>query len=171
MIGSCRHGTLADCKIIEPLHRAGISRCNHLSCLTELTKVADPPIFKVQMKTLVRHLLLLAALLGLLWQGVAYASPPCADMQKEQSAATSAMAGMADCMDGEKQSRENTPPCKDMKAGCFAMVGCASLVGLGTLPMAIDAPVNAASSYGWAASPVLIGRNEAPIPDPPSILG
>lgn len=123
------------------------------------------------MKTLVRHLLLLGALLGLLWQGVAYASPPCADMQKEQSAATSAMAGMADCMDAERQSRENAPPCKDMKAGCFAMVGCASLAGLGALPVAIEAPVNAASSYHWAASPVLIGRNEAPIPDPPSILG
>lgn len=152
-------------------HRARLSRCNHRLCLTELTKVADTTIFKVQMKTLFRHFLLLGALFGLLWQGVAYASPPCADMQQEQSVASSAMAGMADCMDAEKQSREEAPPCKDMKAGCFAMVGCASLVGLGALPVAIDAPVNAAFSYGWAASPVLIGRNEAPIPDPPSILG
>ena len=123
------------------------------------------------MKILLRHLLLLGAMFGLLWQGVAYASPPCAEMQQEQAAAASAMAGMADCMDAEKQSRDNAPPCKDMKAGCFAMVGCASLVGLGALPLAIEAPVNAASSYGWAASAVLIGRNEAPIPDPPSILG
>lgn len=123
------------------------------------------------MKMLLRHLLLLGAMFGLLWQGVAYASPPCAEMQKEQSAATSAMAGMADCMNAEKQSRDEAPPCKDMKAGCFAMVGCASLVGLGTLPLAIDAPVDAASFYNWAAGPVLIGRNEAPIPDPPSILG
>ena len=123
------------------------------------------------MKTLFRHFLLLGALFGLLWQGVAYALPPCAEMQQEQAAAASAMAGMADCMDAEKQSRENAPPCKDMKAGCFAMVGCASLVGLGTLPVALFAPVNAASSYYWAASPVLNGRNEAPIPDPPSILG
>ena len=123
------------------------------------------------MKILLRHLLLLGAMFGLLWQGVAYASPPCAEMQQEQAAAASAMAGMADCMDAEKQSRDNAPPCKDMKAGCFAMVGCASLVGLGALPLAIEAPVNAAFSYGWAASPVLIGRNEAPIPDPPSILG
>lgn len=120
------------------------------------------------MKTLIRHLLLLGAVLGLLWQGVAYASPPCAEMQHEQSVA---MASMADCMDAEKQSRDNAPPCKDMKAGCFAMVGCASLVGLGALPLAIEARVNATSSYDWAASTVLIGRNEAPIPDPPSILG
>lgn len=123
------------------------------------------------MKTLFRHFLLLGALLGLLWQGVAYASPPCADMQHEQSAASSPMAGMADCMDAMKQSRDNTPPCKDMKAGCFAMVGCASLVGLGALPVAFDAPAHTASPYDWVASPVLIGRNEAPIPDPPAILG
>lgn len=123
------------------------------------------------MKTLFRHFLLLGALLGLMWQGVAYASPPCAEMQHAQSAATSAMAGMADCMDAEKQSRDNAPPCKDVKAGCFAMVGCTSLVGLGGLSIAVNAPVSATSSFDLAASPVMIGRNEAPIPDPPSILG
>lgn len=123
------------------------------------------------MKTLVRHFLLLGAIFGLLWQGVAYASPPCAEMQHEQSAASPAMAGMADCMDAMKQSRGNIPPCKDMKAGCFAMVGCASLVGLDALPVALAAPANIALAYSWGQSPVLIGRNEAPIPDPPSILG
>ena len=123
------------------------------------------------MKTLFRHLLLLGAIFGLLWQGVAFASPPCAEMQHEQSAASSAMAGMADCMDAGKQSQDNTPPCKNLKAGCFAMVGCASVVGLDTLPLSVDAPVKATSSFEWAASPVLIGRSEAPIPDPPSILG
>ncbi len=85
------------------------------------------------MKMFLRHLLLLGAMIGLLWQGVAYASPPCAEMQQEQSAASSAMAGMADCMETEKQSRDNAPPCKNMKAGCFAMVGCTSLVGLGRI--------------------------------------
>jgi len=123
------------------------------------------------MKTLFRHFLLLGAMLGVLWQGVAYASPPCAEMHQEQSVATSAMAEMADCMDAEKKSSENTPPCKDMKAGCFAMVGCASPVGLGVLPITVDALKNVALSYSWAPSPVLVGRSEAPIPDPPSILG
>ena len=123
------------------------------------------------MKMLFRHLLLLGAMIGLFWQGVAFASPPCAEMQQEQSAAASAMAGMADCMDAEKQSRENTPPCKNMKAGCFAMVGCTSLVVLGALPVAVDAPDSGTSSFDLAASPVMIGRSEAPIPDPPSILG
>lgn len=123
------------------------------------------------MKTLFRHFLLLGAMIGLLWQGVTFASPPCAEMQQEQGAATSAMAGMADCMDAGKQSHDNVPPCKDMKAGCFAMVGCVSLVALGALPVAVDPPTNIALSYAWAASPVLTGRNEAPVPDPPSILG
>lgn len=120
------------------------------------------------MKTLFRYLLLLGAIFGLLWQGLAFASPPCADMQHEQIAVTSAM---ADCMDAMNKSSDNTHPCKTMKAGCFAMVGCASLVGLGVLPVAVEAPTNIAFSYSWAKSPVLAGRDEAPIPDPPSILG
>lgn len=123
------------------------------------------------MKTLFRHLLLLGAIFGLLWQGVAYASPLCADMQHEQNAASSPMAGMADCMDAMKQSRDNTPPCKDMKAGCFAMVGCASLAALGVVPITVAPAISSTFSYTWATSPVLTGRNIAPIPDPPSILG
>ena len=110
-------------------------------------------------------------MIGLLWQGVAYASPPCADMQQEQSAASAAMAGMADCMDSEKQSRDKAPPCKDMKAGCFAMVGCASPVALDVMPIGVNNPQKAALTVSWATSPVLVGRTEAPIPDPPSILG
>nr|WP_294846427.1 hypothetical protein [uncultured Sphingomonas sp.] len=123
------------------------------------------------MTRLARHLLLFGALFGLLWQGVAYASPPCAEMQQEQSTATSAMAEMADCMDAEKQSRESVPPCKDMKAGCLAMAGCASLVGVGQNSSDADTSATATSPYFVASSPILIGRNDAPIPDPPAILG
>lgn len=123
------------------------------------------------MTTLFRHFLLLGAFLGLLWQGVAYASPPCSDMHQEQSAATSAMAEMADCMEAEAQLRDKIPPCKDMKAGCFAMVGCASPVGIGAWPITVSASKDVALRYSWAPSSVLVGRNEAPIPDPPSILG
>lgn len=123
------------------------------------------------MQKLIRHLLLLGAILGLLWQGVAYASPPCADMHQQQNANVSAMAGMDDCMDAAKQSQHGTPPCKDMKAGCFAMLGCASLVGLDTPSLLIDPMISTAYSYDRTTGPVLKGRNEAPIPDPPSILG
>lgn len=123
------------------------------------------------MKTLIRHLLLLGAMLGLLWQGVAYASPPCVEMQQEQSAAASTMAGMADCMDAEKQSRDNAPPCKDMKAGCFAMVGCTSLAALEAMPIAVTLQIDLVEMASWSTSPTLLGRNEAPIPEPPTILG
>lgn len=119
------------------------------------------------MTKLFRHFLLLGAICGLLWQGVAFASPSCPDMQEQRSAA---MPGMADCMDAEKQSHEGTPPCKDMKAGCFAMVGCTSLVALDVLPIGVTAPQQAALRVSWATSPILVGRTEAPIPDPPSRL-
>ena len=120
------------------------------------------------MKMLMRHLLLLGAMIGLLWQGVAYASPPCAEMQHEQSAA---MASMADCMNAEKQSRDNVPPCKDMKAGCFAMVGCTSLAALEAIPVAVALRTGLAEVALWPTSPTLLGRNEAPIPEPPTNLG
>ena len=120
------------------------------------------------MKTLIRHLLLLGAVFGLLWQGVAHASPPCAEMQHEQSVA---MAGMADCMEAMQKSPDNAPPCKDMKAGCFAMVGCASMAALEVLPLAAALQTDLVEIALWPTSPVLLGRNEAPIPEPPTILG
>ncbi len=124
---------------------------------------------------LLRLFLLLGAVFGLLWQGVAYAAPPCAEMQQPHVAASAdgpdAMDEMADCMDTKKQSGENGPPCKDMKAGCFAMAGCTPLVGLGSMPFSDPASLNAASDLKWLTSPVLFGRSEAPIPHPPSDLG
>ena len=123
------------------------------------------------MKILVRYLLVLGAMLGLFWQGVASASPPCAEMQHEQSATSTPMAGMADCMEAMKQSPDNAPPCKDMKAGCFAMVGCASLAALAVVSVVVAPALDDAFSYPWTINPVLTGRKIAPIPDPPSILG
>ncbi len=120
------------------------------------------------MKILLRHFLLLGAIFGLLWQGVAYASPPCAEMHDEQSVA---MAGMANCMDAENQLRDNGLPCKDMKAGCFAMVGCASLAALEAMPVAVTLKIELAEAALWSSSPTLLGRNDAPIPEPPTILG
>ena len=120
------------------------------------------------MTIVLRHFLLLGAMIGLLWQGVAYASPPCAEMQQEQSVA---MTGMADCMDAEKQSKHDSAPCKDMTAGCMAMVGCASLAALEAMPFAAVLRSDLAEVASWPASPVLLGRNEAPIPEPPTNLG
>lgn len=83
---------------------------------------------------LLRHLSLLGAVFSLLWQGVAYASPRCAEMQQKQSVA---MAGMADCVNADKQSKPDSVPCKDMAASCMAMVGCASLAALEAMPVAV----------------------------------
>lgn len=156
-------------------HTAGSHFCNRKSRTHELTAIADQSTLKAQMKTLLRHLLLLGALCGLLWQGVAYASPPCAEMQHAQIAVIDdmpdAMAGMPDCMDAERQSHEDGSPCKDMKAGCFAMAGCAPLVGLGSLPFADCACFGATAAHDCSPSAALVGRADAPIPDPPTILG
>lgn len=120
------------------------------------------------MKILDRHLLLLGAMLGLLWQGVAYASPPCAEMHQEQSVT---MARMGDCMNAEKQSKPDSAPCKDKTAGCMAMVGCASMAALEAMPVAVTLQTDLAEIASWPTSPILLGRNEAPIPEPPTILG
>lgn len=124
------------------------------------------------MTTLFRHLVLLGAMFGLLWQGVAYASPPCVQMQQEQKVT---MAGMADCMDAKKPISKDTGhdsgPCDDMKAGCMAMMGCASLIALDAQPTTSNATINMAITALWPAAPDLLGRNDAPDPEPPSILG
>ena len=124
------------------------------------------------MKSLLRHFLLLGAILGLVGQGVAFASPPCATMQKEQvSTMTGPMAGMSDCAMDQHKSDQSPAPCKDMKAGCFAMLGCAALVGLDGQPPALRIHIAASTIYQWSATPVLHGRIVPPDPYPPSLLG
>lgn len=120
------------------------------------------------MKFLVRHLLLLGVILGLAGQGVAYASSPCATMQKEQ---VSAMAGMSDCTMGQHKSDTGPAPCKEMTPGCLAMAGCASLVALDTLSATVTTPAIVADIAMWPAIPALHGRSIAPDTHPPSLLG
>ncbi len=131
------------------------------------------------MKFLLRHLLLLGAILGLAGQGVAFASSPCAEMQKEQAMSrpmAGPMTGMPDCAMGQHKtgpikSNEGSTPCKDMTPGCLAMAGCVALVAVGTLSPTIQAPLLLASLNLWPTTPVLLGRSIAPDPDPPSLLG
>ena len=132
------------------------------------------------MKFLLRHLLLLGVILGLAGQGVAFASSPCAEMQKEQALAQAvaqapakavAMAGMSDCEMGQGRTSKDSVPCKDMKFGCFAMAGCASLAMLDAPSIAVRSRLTLAAAALWPPTPILIGRNTAPDPDPPSHLG
>ena len=122
------------------------------------------------MKFLFRHFLLLGVIFGLAGQSVAFASSPCAEMQKEQ-AMSEPMAGMPDCAMGQHKSDNGTAPCKDMTPGCLAMAGCVALVAVDTLSPTIQAPLLVASLPLWPTTPVLLGRSIAPDPDPPSLLG
>ena len=120
------------------------------------------------MKFLFRLLLLIGVILGLAGQSVAFASSPCAKMQKEQA---TAMAGMADCAMSQHKADKKSAPCKGMTPGCLAMAGCAALVGLGTLSPNIEPPLAIAGLELCSATSVLTGRSVAPEPDPPSLLG
>ena len=122
------------------------------------------------MKLLLRHLLLLGVILGLAGQGVAFASSPCAEMQKQQ-AMSGPMAGMPDCDMGQHKSDKGSVPCRDTTPGCFAMAGCAALVAFDTATPTIAAPLRVAVTDLWPAAPVLLGRSIAPDPDPPFLLG
>ena len=122
------------------------------------------------MKFLLRHLLLLGVILGLAGQSVAFASSPCAEMQKER-AMSGPMAGMPDCAMSQHKSDNRSVPCKDMTPGGLAMAGCAALIAVDTLSPTTQAPLLVASLNLWPTTPVLLGRSIAPDPDPPSLLG
>jgi hypothetical protein len=117
-----------------------------------------------------RHFLLLVALFGLVGQGIAQASGPCAAMAQAQNAS---MADMADCMMGEHQSDDdNAPvPCKGMTPGCVAMAGCTAAVALDFPAAAFDEPVIITLAATWPAVAALNGLDIAPDPDPPALLG
>ena len=120
-------------------------------------------------KYVLRHFLLFGAVFGLLGQGIAQASGPCAAMAQAQNAS---MADMADCMMGEHQSDgEKAPvPCKGMTPGCVAMAGCTAGVALDFSTAAFDEPVIITLAATWPTIAVLHGLDIAPDPDPPALL-
>ena len=128
------------------------------------------------MKFLFRHFLLLGVILGLVGQGVAFASPPCAAMQQAEAAVVSGamagqMAGMPDCAMGQHKSDKAPVPCKDMSPGCMAMVGCAALAAIDPAPSVVMTPSLLVALATWPTTPILLGRNDPPDPYPPSFLG
>jgi hypothetical protein len=126
----------------------------------------------IDMKSLFRHFLLLGVILGLVGQGVAFASPPCAKMQQEQISIKAApMAGMPDCAMGQHKSGKHSAPCKEMTPGCLAMAGCATLTAIDVSSAVFTSPLTLAAVTSWPAMPVLFGRNVPPDPYPPSFLG
>ena len=124
------------------------------------------------MQALFRHFLLLGVILGLAGQSMALAATPCAMMQMEQvSAKIAPLAGMSDCAMGQHKTDKGSAPCKDMTPGCLAMAGCAALVAVDSLTLTSQAPLLVASLDHWSTTSVLTGRNVAPEPDPPSLVG
>ncbi len=119
------------------------------------------------LKRFIRHLLFLTVIIGLAGQGVARASTPCQEMVK--TAATS-MDGMADC-NAMRDAGKGKAPCKDMTAGCFAMAGCSAVADFGTNSDVVASPMPPRFAATWPTTPVLTGRDIAPDPDPPSLLG
>ena len=118
------------------------------------------------LNTLARQLLLLGVIFGLAGQGVARASTPCAEMAQTPTA----MADMPDCA-AMRDAGKSKVPCKDMSPGCFAMVGCAAVVAIDAQPLVVVSTLPLLFAATWPATPVLTGRNIAPDPDPPSLLG
>ena len=123
------------------------------------------------MKYLLRHFLMIAVVLGLAGQGVAFAATPCAVMQSEQVAKPAQMAGMSNCDMSQHKSDKSSAPCHDMTAGCLAMAGCAALVAVDSPTLVIQAPRVIAGLVPWATTSSLDGRNVEPELDPPSLLG
>lgn len=124
------------------------------------------------MTFLLRQLLLLGAIIGLVGQGVAFATPPCAAMQRAEAATMSmAMAGMPDCAMGQHKSEKAPAPCKDMSPGCLAMAGCAALAAIDPSPTVVTSPPLLVVVATWPTTPTLLGRSDPPDPYPPSFLG
>ncbi len=117
------------------------------------------------LRALIRHLFLYAVIFGLAGQDVASASTPCHEMAPTQA---SAMTDMPDCA-GMRDVPSGKVPCKDMSLGCFAMAGCSAVVALDAQPFvarSLSRPVMAT----WPTTSMLIGRDTAPEPDPPSLF-
>lgn len=120
-----------------------------------------------------RHLLLLGVLLGLASQGIARDTAPCMEMAQAKMTAVHSMAGMGDmpgCAEMQHAGKGKVPS-KDTSLCCFAMANCPAGIATDAGPLlgvTILPPLLAAT---WPAMQVLHGREIAPDPDPPSLLG
>jgi hypothetical protein len=130
-------------------------------------------VFATAVKSALRLLLLLGALIGLFGQAVAYASVQSA-MPAQMTMSGIADSGMSeDCMKMMAQQQQPTQkPCKGMTLACIAAMGC-------VVPMAVrnDAapalavrPADPSLAF-WPATTVLRGSEIAPEPEPPTLLG
>ncbi|SEI96381.1 hypothetical protein SAMN05518849_10214 [Sphingobium sp. AP50] len=126
------------------------------------------------MLKLLRHLLCLGLLFGLAGNGVAVAAP-CILMTQGQSAI--AMADMPDCSmakscaDCSAKSDASHKSGKDKAPGCMAMTACAAMLAMKT-PDSAGATRHQATAHQFSPSTAMLaGRDVAPEPEPPTLLG
>jgi hypothetical protein len=114
---------------------------------------------------LLRHLLCLGILLGLVGNGVAVAAP-CILMTQSQPAA---MADMPDC--DMAQPTNGHEGDKGKAPGCMAMAACTAVIGIKEPLAAAAILYRTAATYFWPSAAVFAGRDVAPEPEPPTLLG
>lgn len=125
------------------------------------------------MLKLLRHLLCLGLLFGLAGNSLA-ATAPCIMMSQEQPAA---MAGMPDCRmaqpcaDCDAKTNANHKSGTDKSPGCMAMAACAAVLGMKQPEPAVVIRHRASAIGFWPASAIFAGRDVAPEPEPPTLLG
>ncbi len=126
------------------------------------------------MLKLLRHLLCFGLLFGLASNGVAVAAP-CILMTQGQSATP--MAAMPDCSMakacsdcGAKADASHTSG-KDKAPGCMAMTSCATMLAMKEPDPAASVRHQATSHRFSPPTAMLAGRDVAPEPEPPTLLG
>lgn len=142
--------------------------CNHLRFANELTDEHWRTI-GIRVKRLFALTLLMMAMLGLFAQEAAFAAGPIAALSQQETLSSS-MDG--DCMAAMTQGEEDEgAPCKGLTLDCIAKMGCA--VPLAQVPSGNGSTIWPPLLPILTASVIaaLLGRNEAPIPEPPTILG
>lgn len=118
------------------------------------------------MLKLLRQLLCLGLLLGLAGNGIAVAAP-CILMTQDQPAA---MADMPDC-DMARPSKPDHHNEKGKAPGCMAAISCAAMLAMKEPAPASTAHARSTVTHFWPASARLSGRDVAPDPEPPTLLG
>lgn len=117
-----------------------------------------------------RQFAFVIALLGLIGQSAALAAQPCAFMVKAQTAHSSNIGSMDDCVKGAHTTEKGSEPCKEMTRGCMAMAGCASLPALNSALTVIYSPTLGAQHVTTLPNPLLYGRSVPPDLRPPANL-
>lgn len=142
--------------------------CSMLQRIDSLTlRTHQVPVLK-----LLRHLLCLGLLFGLAGNGVAIAAP-CIFMTQSQPAA---MVDMPDCQMAERctdcgtERDTGNKSDKDKAPGCMAMTACAAMLAM-KVPAAAAPLRQTAVAHFWSAAARLTGRDVAPEPEPPTLLG